>query len=177
MEIARHYTDGGLDFRYDADYCKTYPFKIVKTDRADTIIRVTERYKEWTVAVEHAEFEEFEGWRPRDRVKSIVSLYPVEHHTETLGTKVIEPHSYTGKDFRGQGLVEGIYRWMLDNGFTLRSGDTQTPASNGLWKKLGKEYKLRTFNENTGKISNYRKGAEEKLGIRLLLTPKKLNLD
>lgn len=53
-----------------------------------------------------------------------------------------EPHSFIDKNHRGKGYIESIYRWVLDNGFTLVSGPRQTIYSEGLWNKLSKDYKF-----------------------------------
>lgn len=65
---------------------------------------------------------------------------------------VFEPHSFIDKDYRGLGYIESIYRWVLDNGFRLVSGDRQTVCSDGLWKKLAKDYEFSYFDNGRNRI-------------------------
>jgi GNAT superfamily N-acetyltransferase len=58
---------------------------------------------------------------------------------------VAVPHAYTLPEHRGQRLVEGVYRWALDNGVVLCSHWHQTRASNGLWRKLSADYECSFF--------------------------------
>jgi len=53
---------------------------------------------------------------------------------------VYEPHAYVVKNYRGRGLVEGVYRWLLSEGLVFRSAPCQSFASNGLWRKLSLDF-------------------------------------
>ena len=68
--------------------------------------------------------------------------------TNDLGF-VFEPHAYMAKKYRGRKYIYSIYSWLLDNGIALISGKNQTIASNNLWKKLGKKYRLSLVNKKT----------------------------
>jgi len=70
------------------------------------------------------------------------------------GRPVFEPHSYTRKPYRGNQYAEQLYRWILDNGFILKSSGEQTAASHRLWAKLALTYKLRAFDNSTNKYTS-----------------------
>lgn len=66
---------------------------------------------------------------------------------KSWSTNVRSPHSGLKEKFHGKGLAKTIYRWFLDAGHILVSGDLQTPSSNALWKSLAKDYEVVFFDD------------------------------
>jgi hypothetical protein len=91
------------------------------------------------VAIESTIIKDYQG---ENEIIGCVEL--LERDYKNVG-KVFEPHSFLDKEFRGKGYVEGVYRWILDNDFRLVSGERQTVCSDGLWKKLSKDYEFNYY--------------------------------
>lgn len=51
-----------------------------------------------------------------------------------------QPSIYMLRTYRGRGLGKMLYKWFLDSGMSLVTGDAQSPLSHRLWKSLSKEY-------------------------------------
>lgn len=62
-------------------------------------------------------------------------------------SNVRTPHSGLKEKYHGKGLAKMIYRWFLDAGHILVTGDLQTPASNALWKSLSRNYEVVFFDD------------------------------
>jgi hypothetical protein len=142
--IVDSFSDGATDFRSMVNDSWIRKRTIIDTN-FDTIKLVVHKTNyEYYVSIEHAELMNAESnWR--DRVMGIVELIPKRYGKYK---KVFEPHSFTVKEQRGNGYVESIYRWILNNGYTLVSGNNQSHASNGLWRKLSKDYECYLFDVN-----------------------------
>jgi hypothetical protein len=78
-------------------------------------------------------------------VELVIKLYREQ-------SNCLEPHSFMDYSHHGKGLIEGIYRMLLDGGITLVSGYQQTIYSNGLWLKLSKDYQFDNFDSWKDKI-------------------------
>jgi hypothetical protein len=159
-----------VDFREDLIYAKSGEKTFIPTPVPNIVLRVTKRYDGFLVTIENTDFpEEVTFNNYEDRVMGIVNLLTRKY--DGLGP-VFEPHSFLDAKYRGNGYVESIYRWVLDSGFTLVSGENQTKYSNGLWKKLAKDYEFNVFDiynhcihtENVYDMSDY--------NIRLMLRKK-----
>lgn len=82
---------------------------------------------------------------------------------------VVEPHSYVLPEHRGRRLVEGVYRWALDNGLVFCSSPFQSSASNGLWRKLSSDYRCELIHRPEARRA--RSGEKiDSAKIRLLLS-------
>lgn len=63
---------------------------------------------------------------------------------------VYSPSSFADRSIRGQGLVLMLYSWVLNSGMTLINDLAQSPYSQGLWKRLSRDYTLVAFHD--GKV-------------------------
>jgi hypothetical protein len=52
------------------------------------------------------------------------------------------PHAALLPELRGRGIAKLVYRWVLDAGYALVTGNRQTPDSHALWRSLAKNYEL-----------------------------------
>ena len=57
------------------------------------------------------------------------------------------PHSGLNSKFHGRGIAKAVYKWFLDAGNILVTGDIQTPDSNALWRSLSKDYEVVFIND------------------------------
>lgn len=142
-----------VDFRDDLVGRTLNTKTFIKTPIPQIVLRVTKLYDSFLVSIEdinHPEEITYDNYR--ERVMGIVNL--IEKYEYVGLTKVFEPHSFLDERYRGNKYVETIYRWILDNGFTLVSGKNQTKYSNGLWKKLSKDYEFNLYDIFQGRILN-----------------------
>lgn len=97
---------------------------------------------------------------------------------EKLGQKrswaanVRTPHSGVLKRFHGKGLAKAVYRWFLDAGHNLVTGDLQTPSSNSLWKSLARDYEVAFFDNKGQFIDNPTEAEATHPNVRLALLGK-----
>lgn len=137
MEIVQ-VEDWEADFRGRIKYKREYfETQIIATNIEDIQLRIIKDdcgdYNVFYVSIESI--------ANPDLIVGAVELIEKNYLDSTL-KKVFEPHSFMSKEYRGKGYVEGVYRWILNNGFTLVSGERQTVCSDGLWKKLSNDFQL-----------------------------------
>lgn len=97
---------------------------------------------------------------------------------EKLGQKkswsknVRTPHSGLFEEYQGRGIVKMIYKWFLDAGHILVTGDLQTPASNALWKSLSQTYEVVFFDETGKFIDDITPAQAKRKNVRMALLGK-----
>ena len=97
---------------------------------------------------------------------------------EKLGQKkswssnVRSPHSGILKQYHGRGLAKMVYKWFLDAGHILVTGDLQTPASNALWKSLARDYDVVFFDDNGQFIDSPTPEQAQRKNVRMALLGK-----
>ena len=52
------------------------------------------------------------------------------------------PHAKVAQAYRRMGITSQVYRWWLDAGRNLMSGERQSPHAHGLWMVLARDYEL-----------------------------------
>mgnify|MGYP001246863093 CR=1 FL=1 len=82
------------------------------------------------------------------------------------------PHSGLLERYQGRGIVKAIYRWFLDAGNILVTGDLQTPDSNALWRSLSRDYEVVFFNSRGEFIDNPTQKQATSKDVRMALLGK-----
>jgi len=52
------------------------------------------------------------------------------------------PHAKVAQAYRRLGITSRIYRWWLDSGRNLMSGERQSPHAHQMWMSLARDYAL-----------------------------------
>lgn len=66
-------------------------------------------------------------------------LVEVNRHVDK---HVRSPHAKVAQAYRRMGITSQVYRWWLDAGRNLMSGERQSPHAHGMWMSLAREYEL-----------------------------------
>jgi hypothetical protein len=82
------------------------------------------------------------------------------------------PHSGLLQQYQGRGIVKMIYKWFLDSGHIMVTGDLQTPSSNALWKSLANQYEVVFFDEKGEFIDNPTPAQAQKKNVRMAMLGK-----
>ncbi len=82
---------------------------------------------------------------------------------------VYTPHSGLMQHVIGQGYMKAVYRWVLEAGNHLVTGDIQTPASNALWKSLASEFEVQFIDDQGKAIDNPSPERAQQKDVRILL--------
>lgn len=132
MEIVE-VSDWEADFRDRVVWKRDYnPNQVIETNIEGIHIRVINCDDRFYIGIEN------------NKNEVIGAIELIVRNYSQFG-RVFEPHSFLDSEYRGKGYVEGVYRWILENGFRLVSGDRQTVCSNGLWKKLSADYEFNYY--------------------------------
>lgn len=52
------------------------------------------------------------------------------------------PHAKVAQSHRRMGITSTVYRWWLDRGHNLMSGERQSPEAHRMWSSLSRDYRL-----------------------------------
>ena len=52
------------------------------------------------------------------------------------------PHAKVAQAYRRSGITSQVYRWWLDGGRNLMTGERQSPHAHGMWLSLARHYEL-----------------------------------
>jgi len=149
MEIVQ-VSDYDADFRYRVEDCREYCADKIYGDHYQDAIIPTNFENIHLRVIKTGERGFYVAIEDIDNcIVGAVEL--ITRNYKSFG-RVLEPHSFIEKEYRGRGYVESVYRWLLDNGFRLVSGDRQTACSNGLWKKLSADYEFNYYNNWEDKV-------------------------
>jgi hypothetical protein len=59
-----------------------------------------------------------------------------------LDRQLRSPHAKVARAYRRLGITSAIYRWWLDGGRSLMSGERQSPHAHRMWMSLARDYEL-----------------------------------
>lgn len=95
-------------------------------------------------------------------------LIPTKVRVEGRSVKANVPQSFLRKEYRGKGIMLGMYQWALTQG-SLISELEQTPDSHAVWQRLSKSHRVLTLRDSDAELSIVENGNWRAPDIRLFI--------